>query len=84
MSFFQVNILILGLYGILSYFLFRDKRTIRLYEILFAAIYFPIFIYFYFKSQIGELKLYTIQAGVFIIIFFETIIIFNICKLYKK
>lgn len=84
MSFFQINILILGFYGVISYLFLREKRKIKLYESLFSVIYFPIFVYFYIENQEGELKLHVVQTWVFVLFLFESIVIFNIYKLIKN
>jgi hypothetical protein len=84
MNFLQINILILGFYGVFSYFFQKDRKKVKLYESIFCAIYFPIFIYFYFKNQGDDLELYVIQTGCFVLVLFESIVIFNIYKFIKS
>lgn len=49
MSFLAINFLVLGGIGLFIYF-FVESKKIKLYEMISAALYFPVFMYYLVKE----------------------------------
>lgn len=83
MSFLAINFLVLGGIGLFIYF-FVESKKIKLYEMISAALYFPVFMYYLVKEGKYLVGPDSIKVAIFGVVFFEIVAIVNIYKKWNE